>query len=337
LAQEKIPANSARWLAREVMRLGVPMSRALAGTGLSSLWLKDDNALVAWDHYLKIVANALDATAEPALGLKLGHDMNLGEQGAWGYAIMSSPTLGEANQVALQFWELNGALVKLSYQGTATHHQWDIRPAFPMPSRRLWIFAVEELLSTFLAAAVFLSNSGFHFSEIRLSYREPEHGALYRELFQCPILFEQGRDRFLVDSDLADRPTSLGHPQMAVFCRQHCENIRARLQGSDELIDNIRTAIITSAGQFPKLADVARCLAMSPRTLRRHLQARNLGFQQILDEVRTELAKEYLSDTSLTIDRIATRVGFTETATFRRAFKKWTGCGAAEYRKKSGF
>ena len=336
MVKEKIPANSARWLVREVMCLGVPFARAVFGTGLPSSWLTDDNALVTPAQYLKIVANALDETDEPALGLKLGRDMNLGEQGAWGYAIMSSPTLGEANQVALQFWELNGALVKLDYQGKAEHHLWHISPAFTIDSGRLWIFAVEELLSTFLAAALFLSNTGFQFSEIRLSYPAPGHRALYREMFQCPVWFGQDRDQFLVTSDLADQPTSLGHPQMAVFCRQHCESVLARLQGSDELIDSIRATIMASIGRFPRLADVAARLAMSPRTLRRHLLARRLGFQQILDEVRTELAKECLADTTLTVDQVAARVGFTETAAFRRAFKKWTGFGASEYRKKFG-
>ena len=71
---------------------------------------------------------------------------------------------------------------------------------------------------------------------------------------------------------------------------------------------------------------------MSPRTMRRRLQERGTTYQHILDEVRIELAKEYLVSTGLSVDQIAGRIGFTEATTFRRAFKKWTGTNIREFR-----
>src|SRR5208337_5106515 len=101
--------------------------------------MKDENALIAQADYLKIVGNAFDETKDPALALHLGQKPNLGELGIWGYAIISSPTLGEANEVTLQFWELNGSLVTLSYRKENDCSTWEIRPAFPMDSPRAWI------------------------------------------------------------------------------------------------------------------------------------------------------------------------------------------------------
>lgn len=71
---------------------------------------------------------------------------------------------------------------------------------------------------------------------------------------------------------------------------------------------------------------------MSPRTMRRRLQERGTTYQHILDEVRIELAKEYLGSTALSVDQIAGPIGFTEAATFRKAFKKWTGKNIREFR-----
>lgn len=116
MAQDKIPSYSAKWLIRQLVTKGIPLTRILKGTDLSEAWLKDESTLITPAHYLTIVNNALDETRDPALALHLGQQPNIGELGIWGYAIISSPTLGEANQVAMQFWELNGSLVTIFYK-----------------------------------------------------------------------------------------------------------------------------------------------------------------------------------------------------------------------------
>lgn len=336
MAQDKIPSYSAKWLVRQLVTQGIPLNRILRGTDLSEVWLKDENALIAPANYLTIVNNALDESKDPALALHLGQKPNLGELGIWGYAIISSPTLGEANQVALQFWELNGALVTLSYKKEHDCSTWEISPAFPMDSLRTWIFAVEELLSTFFSGSDFLSNQDFQIAEIHLSYPDPGHGALYRELFNCPVYFNKDVDLFRICFPFEDVPTSMGNPQLAAICKQQCQELMAKLKGSDEMIVAIRDAIIASLGQFPRLPEIAGQLAMSPRTLRRRLQERNATYQHILDEIRVELAKEYIVTTNLSVDQIASRIGFSEATTLRRAFKKWTGLNIKEFRRIEG-
>jgi AraC-like DNA-binding protein len=330
----RIPSDSARWLARQVRSMGVPLAAILEGTRLAEDWLDDENALITPEQYLAVVGNSLDATGDPALGLTVGPRQYLGDLGFLGYAIISSPTLLEANQTALKFWELNGSLVTLSCREEGEFLSWEILPAFPIPVGRLWIYAVEELLTTFYKAAGFLSNQAFRFSEIRLSYPEPGHGHLYRELFECPVIFGAGADLFKASISFGGLQTYTGHPQMAEVCRQQCQAMQERLRGSDELVASIREIIVSCMGRLPRLPEVAGTLAMSPRTLRRRLKERSTTYQHILDEVRAELAKEYVSSTILSVEQIAGRIGFTEATTFRRAFRKWTGMSIREYRRK---
>ncbi len=334
MAQDKIPSYSAKWLIRQLVTKVIPLTRILKGTDLSEAWLKDENTLITPAHYLTIVNNALDETRDPALALHLGQQPNIGELGIWGYAIISSPTLGEANQVAMQFWELNGSLVTISYKKEDDCSTWEIHPAFPMDSPRTWIFAVEELLSTFFSGADFIANQEFQITEILLSYPDPGHGDLYREMFSCPVYFNRDVDLFRICFPFEDIPTSMGNPQLAAICKQQCQELLAKLKGSDELIGTIRDAIIASLGQFPRLPEIAGQLAMSPRTLRRRLFERKTTYQHILDEIRVELAKEYIVTTNLSVDQIASRIGFSEATTLRRAFKKWTGLNIKEFRRK---
>lgn len=328
-----MPADSARWLARQLVARGIPPARVLQGTGLSPSWIEREDARILSSQYLTIVHNALDASGDPALGLTVGPRQSLGELGFWGYAILSSPTLGEANRAALRFWELNGSLVTLACTEGPHLVTWEIAPAFPLDSRRVWVFAVEELLSTFYTAARFLSRDAFRFTEIRLSYPDPGHGRLYREQFHCPVLFGQNRDRFQCSRALASRPTSLGHPGMALICRQQCQELQARLRTADPLAGRIREILIASRGRFPPLPEVSRRLALSARSLRRRLQEKGTSYQRILDEVRAALARQYLASTNLGVDEIASRLGFSEGAAFRRAFRKWSGMTVGSFKK----
>jgi AraC-like DNA-binding protein len=333
LAKDKIPSYSAKWLVKRMEADGIPLKRILRGTDLSEAWLKDDDALISTAHYLTIVSNALNESNDPALALHLGQQQNLGDLGIWGYAIMSSPTLGDASQVVIQYWELNGSLVTLSYEKEDNSSIWKIYPAFPMDNLRLWIFAVEELLSTFFSGSGFLSKQEFHIEEIQLSYPDPGYGSLYSEMFKCPVYFNKETDMFRIPLHFENVPTSMGNPVLADICRQQCQQLMAKLKKSDELISNIRNLLIASLGQFPRLPVIARQMAMSSRTLRRRLQERNITYQNILDEIRVELTKEYIATTNLSVDQIASRIGFSEATTLRRAFKKWTGKNIKEFKK----
>ena len=67
-----------------------------------------------------------------------------------------------------------------------------------------------------------------------------------------------------------------------------------------------------------QLEQVAERLFMSSRTLKRRLQQTGLGFQQLLDEARKRDAIKLLQNTSLTIEQIALRLGYTDPANFTR-------------------
>jgi len=334
LATDKIPSYSAKWLVRRLVAEGIPLKQIFRGTNLTESWLKDDNALISPEHYLAIVNNALDESKDPSLGLRLGQQHNLAELGIWGYAIISSATLDEANQIAIQYWALNGSLVTLSYEKDNKHSIWNIKPAFPMDSLRSWIFAVEELLSTFYSGSIFLSKEHFQIAQIDLSYPEPAHGALYKTIFNCPVYFNGEADLFRTSFIFENIPTSMGNPILADICKQQCRELMAKLKVYDELISTIRNLLITSLGQFPRLPVIARQMAMSPRTLRRRLEERNITYQNILDEIRMGLTKEYITTTNLSVDQIANRLGFSEATTLRRAFKKWTGMNIKEFKNR---
>ncbi len=99
-------------------------------------------------------------------------------------------------------------------------------------------------------------------------------------------------------------------------------------------LEEIRRELLSAMGPAaPTLAQLARRLRVSPRTLQRHLASRGVSFTALLDETRRALAERYLAEADATIGEIAYLLGFSEPGAFTRAFKRWTGHSPAEYRR----
>ena len=80
---------------------------------------------------------------------------------------------------------------------------------------------------------------------------------------------------------------------------------------------------------------VAQKLNIGNRTLQRQLKIENNTFNNILQDVRSKLAKQHLQNTSVSIAEIAYLLGFSEPSIFHRSFKKWTGKTPRLFRMES--
>jgi len=83
----------------------------------------------------------------------------------------------------------------------------------------------------------------------------------------------------------------------------------------------------------PSLAEVACRLHLSERTLRRRLRELNTSYRQVLDDVRFTMAAEQLRHGETTNNALAELLGYTDTANFRRAFRRWAGRSPQAYRE----
>jgi AraC-like DNA-binding protein len=74
-------------------------------------------------------------------------------------------------------------------------------------------------------------------------------------------------------------------------------------------------------------------MKMSARTLQRRLEDEGVRFSLVLDGVRERIAKRLLREEAVPLTEIAFRLGFSDLATFSRAFKRWTGIPPGGFRR----
>jgi AraC-like DNA-binding protein len=150
--------------------------------------------------------------------------------------------------------------------------------------------------------------------------------ALLRQYFDCPLELDAGRDGLEWDADLMDaRPRlsnramhehflAIAAPLVHAVKRPapYAEQVRAQLRG--------RLAV----GE-PSMTEVARALGLATRTLRRRLAEERATFQQLLDEVRMQLAGELFTRAGASVTQVAFDLGFSDSTAFARAHKRWHG------------
>ncbi len=95
-------------------------------------------------------------------------------------------------------------------------------------------------------------------------------------------------------------------------------------------VDKLKRCISESNITLDALASK---MHVSSRTLHRRLQEQGKNFNQLLRDIRLELATEYLADTRLSLSEISARLGYAEQSAFSRAFKQWTNTTPKQYLK----
>lgn len=328
-----IRARTAQWLVEQLGEMGIEASQLLEGTNLENGWLASEDTIITFAEYKRIIVNALDITKDSALGLKLGRTVNPAMFGTFGYALMSSKTLKDAADVFLKYQHLPGQLTQISMKQDNSTLVIRFDPLYPFEDALL-CYAIEEVLSTTYFGMIFLVNKDIELMEVCLSYPAPKHARLYNEMFRCPVRFMESENHIRLDARIFNLPVHTANPSVYEYSIQYCEEMLRGLKKSDPFIDQIRNIILTSPGRFPNAGEIAKKLAMGTRSLNRRLRERNTSYKKIINEIRSELSIRYLANTNLSIDQVSDLVGFSEATAFRRAFKRWTGKNASQYRKE---
>lgn len=167
---------------------------------------------------------------------------------------------------------------------------------------------------------------------VRFAFARPEFAADYAVVFPCPVGFDAPQTSILFDPNAFSRPISRSTAEASLFLkRAPLDWIFTGSRAHTHSLQ-VRAFLYGATWQSCHLADAARALKMTPRTLNRRLRDEGGSFQQIKDALRRDIAIRALQQGGDSIEQIAFDTGFTATANFHRAFRKWTGRRPGSYR-----
>jgi AraC-like DNA-binding protein len=314
---------------------GVDAAVCLDGTGLKTAELGDADSRIAAQQELSVIGNLLGALPDvPGLGLLAGRRYHLTTHGIWGLALASSPNLRSAIKFGLRYLDLTFAFTRITLD-ELPHEARMILDASAIPED-LRCFLIEREGASIMSLQRDMFSAAIPLSRVEVTFPEPPYVDLYEPIFGV-------RPRFAADANLAafhaallDLPLPQANELTAKACEQQCSTLLARRRPRPGIAGQVRDHLIPLAGVRPAIDEVATDLHISPRTLRRRLAREGTSFRSLTEEVTMGLAEEFLSTGTLTVEEVAVRLGYSEAASFTRAFARCRGIPPGEYRRRAG-
>jgi AraC-like DNA-binding protein len=281
-----------------------------------------------------LCARALELTNDPALGLRFGERLNISAHGVLGLALMSSASVADALNVLLRYFRILSPASDLNL--AQSDAGYCLRLTIRGQSAPVQRFRTEALIGSIVTSSQFLLNRPTPGVDIHLNYEKPAHHERYAQAWPHTHIYF-GAAETSVTFPLAMGKWAIGtaNPAVADIFRRQCEALLRPLNGDGVVSNRVRLALMRSLDNLPSVDTVARMLAMSERTLRRRLDDEKTSFRTLVDQVRAEMANQYLQQTTLPVTEISRLLGFDNVANFRRAFKRWFGV-APQARRNGG-
>ncbi|MGK9418207.1 AraC family transcriptional regulator [Pseudomonas cedrina] len=307
---------------------GWPAATLLAGSGICAADLSRSDTRIATHQEMQVCANAVALQRD--IGLSVGRRMHVSSYGMLGYALLTSATFGDALRLALRYPALLGTLFELSLKEDGERIWFTAGDYRENPA--LTAFNVELCLASLKVICDDLLGHPLPLLDARFEYDAPDYRARYTECFDCPLQFQSTSNAFAFDKRWLEQPLPLAdavtHQAMAERCRKQ----NTEFTGREAWLGRIRQLLAGQLHAAPGLNGLADQMNCSARTLRRHLQELGCSYQELLDELRFERAKQLLAEDHWPIHRIAEALGFSETASFRHAFVRWSGVAPSRFR-----
>ncbi|MDA9580683.1 AraC family transcriptional regulator [Luminiphilus sp.] len=327
---EEVPAAFAKRLLSSVEELGYPSLDLLESAGVTREELDCKDKHITSAQQTAIIQTILTKVDTPGLGLISGRDVSILDWGALGYAYVSSATLRQALDIFVRFQRLNGPMVNNYLREEGDEAKISAKENYPLGD--VHQFAIEDWLSETRNGIARFGVPDISFNSVSLTYPEPAHSDLYRELYDCPILFDQEANEICFPKKFLDTPFDLADEAVAELCIRKCADVLKHLSEEDPVVDAVRRVLLSNPGITPTLEVVSGFLHMSARTLRRRLSEANTSYKDVLSDVRLGLAAEYLRTTRMAPKEIAYLMGYSGVTSFHRAFKRRFDLTPSEYR-----
>ena len=293
----------------------------LYNSGIKDVDLEKELTLTA-QQLDTISNNAIEMSKDSQLGLLVGSSMDISSQGIFGYAIITSTTIGDALKLMVRY---NKALLpSIDVKMLSRENRAEVIIKAPHLRDDLERFYIELLYAAIMRSGNTLIPKGRASVHVEFQYDVPYDKAPYQQLFGSKVKFNSARSVLSFDETSLDLAIVTANPVARDIFRRECDRLLSRDTHRGMISERVQEVLLQSGTEFPTSMRVANQLHMSESTLQRRLAKEGYKFQQLLDQVRNKLAYEYLTGTKLTINEIASLLGFSDAANFRRAFKRWS-------------
>jgi AraC-like DNA-binding protein len=305
----------------------------LAAAGLTRAEVTDPDGRIAVDAMQALWREAHARANDPDLALHAAQALPFGAYAVIDFMARTAGSIGAAFERISRYFPLINSVVELPIAVAGTEVRIDMVDRRG-PGKLLRAYAEYTLAAVVLRTRI-AAGVEFPLVRVELAYDAPADSREHERVFGCPVAFAAARTGIVLARAVWDTRLERADSGLAAVLERHAQMLMAELPQVSPAIARVRAAIQDqlAGGGEPSLDRAARALATSRRSLQRQLASESLTFAQVVDDVRSTLARAYLGRRELSIAEVAYLLAFSEQSSFTRAFRRWTGMTPIEFRR----
>ena len=284
--------------------------------------IAEEKIILLWNHLTQ-------HCGRPEFGLLVGQQINPQAKGVLASWVSQCATVEEAllvfnKHIALmnpsEQWQLHnqGEEVCLSFSFIENKH-------YPKA-------AIERSMSALLTWGQALTAQTIPLLKAQFTYSKPDHLTLYHEIFGRQLEFNAPANTLVFNREVLQRPVVSSNHYLKKLIKEKALEIFNALQDDAPLSLLILQLIkINLPKQKASIDILCDELSISRQTLYRKLKSEGTDFKSLLSQARQELALNLLKQNQHTMESIGVALGFKETSSFNKAFKRWFGVSPRDY------
>ncbi len=244
-----------------------------------------------------------------------------GNLGSLGYAWLSSQSLRDGFIRLSRFISIINPIGEIRLE--EDHKDLTVIFDFKQPSNNL--ARIDQALSILLHMCRLNYQETLNPTKVNLARPKPDNEGDYFSYFKTNVCFDSPINSISFPLDIVNLPLPAADEQLAQYNDHVVQLYLSSLKG-ETLEDKVKNIIIknlpsgTVSGEM-----VAEQFNMSYRSLQRKLSDKGSTFKALHEDGRKTLAKQYIDEGKMNVTEIAFLLGFGETSSFSRAYKRWTG------------
>lgn len=290
---------------------------------------KKDHRISALRHN-EMLSVAATELGTPGVILQIGAQTTPQHLGVVGHLMMNSQALLDAGHHIVRYAGL------LSETG---HWQIDEQPnsfsiRYIVDTSSHFIQEIEQAsLSACIGTLRALSQNNLVPLKISFTHSNPGYPEIYQQVFGTQAEFNSDECSIVISRVDGLQAIPNHQSYLLDLLQQHANDLLQRMQTSDPTINKVRQMVINALPQGKvDIEQVSERMHMSRWTLARNLKNEGTTFNDIVREIRSEMAARYLSDDSLSVSEVGFLLGYSEPSAFQRAFRSWYSCTPSEFR-----
>ena len=331
-AKPMISIAATTGLLEAIATAGGNPDQILSAFGLDRSVFSKPEGFIPCSIFAGILKEAARATADDCFGLHFGERFNPKNIGPLVYVALNSPTIAAGIGNVERYLHVYDSSAKWFFtaEGNRGYIRYLLTDLGIDPLRQ----SNEHGMTIVLNTLRMMVGSQWAPLEVQFVHEAPEQTSEHHRIFRAPVLFGCETNALVIEHSFTDREVPAADPQLYLIMKQYLDQVLGDMPREDGFLGSIRKAIAESMRDGdPKLARVAKRMAMGPRTLQRRLKDYGLDFKKLVEDTRRRFALNYLKDRGNTLTEVAFLLGYSELSAFNRAFKRWTGSTPLDHRR----